>query len=263
MARRFGGLAQGWAALFVAVTVVVAGSPAARADDGSEPTDPDELPLVPLTEAPPEGYERIEAYAPGEAHPAEAAAAPAQTKGAGPRFAVALRGGAYVPFGALPVGPTAGLAVSMDLGRTLGLEVGAGRLEARLDLGWARTTTTRPSLVPGRGYDAGFTQDSHLVPASLALAWRFSPGAVHPYALAGIGTEWTSSRFTAFSRPEERRAFAPMGLVGGGAALSAGPGALGLEAILRFAGFDLGPLGAVGEPVVTGLELAATYRIRF
>ena len=138
--------------------------------------------------------------------------------------------------------------MALDL-KALGLDLGATRLGLRLDLGWTRVIASGPAIVPGRGFDVGFTQDSHLVPASLALAWHLAPAAsVRPFILAGLGTVWTQTHFTAFSAPVSDRAFGLLGVFGAGLGFQAGPGELGLEVLVDVAGVDLGRWARSARP---------------
>ncbi len=212
---------------------------------------------------PPKGYERIQAYGDRTEAAAAPAAEGARAQGPARTFTLTPWVGAYVPLYKLSVGPAAGVTFALDL-KALGLDLGRTRLDLRLDLGWARVIESGPAIVPGRGLDAGFTQDSHLVPGSLALSWHLAPSAsVRPFVLAGLGTVWTQTHFTAFSAPVSDRAFGLLGVFGAGLGFQAGPGELGLEVLVDVAGVDLGPLGPVGETTLSGVRADARYALRF
>ena len=218
---------------------------------------------VPPPPPPPKGYERIQAYGDRTEAAAAPAAEGARAQGPARTFTLTPWVGAYVPLYKLSVGPAAGVTFALDL-KALGLDLGRTRLDLRLDLGWARVIESGPAIVPGRGLDAGFTQDSHLVPGSLALSWHLAPSAsVRPFVLAGLGTVWTQTHFTAFSAPVSDRAFGLLGVFGAGLGFQAGPGELGLEVLVDVAGVDLGPLGPVGETTLSGVRADARYALRF
>ena len=243
--------------------------PAAAAAPRAKPA-PKATPTVPLARLtpkkpapPPKGYERIRAYGDRTDAPPPPPTEAERTSGPARTFTLTPWVGAYVPLYKLSVGPAAGLTFALDL-KALGLDLGATRLGLRLDLGWTRVIASGPAIVPGRGFDVGFTQDSHLVPASLALAWHLAPAAsVRPFILAGLGTVWTQTHFTAFSAPVSDRAFGLLGVFGAGLGFQAGPGELGLEVLVDVAGVDLGPLGPVGETTLSGVRADARYALRF
>lgn len=210
-------------------------------------------------------YEVIEAHVDDRAPAPLAPSEMPRTRYDVPRvgISVAVRAGVFVSFQELGAGPAFGLSAAIDLGDAMGV-LPAGQLELRADIGWSRLSYTRPAIVPGRGFDAGFTQESYLVPVALLGVWHLSLGPdVDLYFAAGGGFVWDETRFTAFSAPADARSVGPQGLFGAGLQVPAGAGRVGFELLMRVSGVDLAPLGPVGDESLTGLDLAAFYRFDF
>lgn len=228
---------------------------------------PDPVPLAPL--APPPIEEKTIVATPVDAGPAaavpvaEVTTTPAQVEARAP-LQLAPRAGLYIPRGALGLGPLVGAEVGWTLPITGVAEAIDQRFTLVLAGSWIETGLQEPALVPGRGYDAGFSQRSALVPAELALRWRLpidAPVELHVEAGFGLFATWTS--FRSFSTTTEQSDLAP-GFVGAAQAeLPLGPG----RALLRVSDFEasaeLGPLGpgltATGEPSFAGLAVALGY----
>ncbi len=230
------------------------------------PPPPAEIPLAPLT--PPIEAKTILA-SPVDAGPAAATPAAEVTAPIAPAeerapFQLAPRVGLYLPRGALGLGPLVGA----EVGWTLPISGVAEAIDQRFTLvlaaSWVETGLAEPSLVQGRGYDAGFSQRSALVPMELGLRWRLPidvPLELHVEAGFGLFATWTS--FRSFSTTTEQSDLTP-GFVGAAQAeLPLGPG----RAVLRVADFEasaeLGPLGpglqATGEPSFAGIAVALGY----
>ncbi|MBS2027605.1 MAG: hypothetical protein JST54_06865 [Deltaproteobacteria bacterium] len=189
------------------------------------------------------------------AKPEASEAAPARVQ----RIRTSVRLGTIVPRTELGTG----FAVAGDV--AYALPVADNRVSVGLGVGYAMSPYQGPKIIPGRGYDPAFTQNTTLVPVSLEGRFTQRIGASGLALYGGLGVEllFVSASFQNFSATSSA-SDTTFGIVfEGGLEYPLGPGAVVADLRYSEARADLGPLGNTGQDQLGGALLTAGYALRF
>ena len=216
-------------------------------------------------EVPPSGGARtrtVQAQLVGATPPEDAplvASAPSLAEPGTPaRILVGARLGAIVPRTELG----SGFAASAEVGYLL--PVLDQRLRVELDVGYGFTTFQGPRIVPGRGYDASFTQNTTLVPIDLGAFFEQPIGSTGFSVYGGVALAMVvvDASFQSFDAKSSASDVAWGPLFAGGAAYRLGPGAVALDVRYTEATANLGPMGIEGQQALGNFQLTAGYVVR-
>ncbi len=175
------------------------------------------------------------------------------------RIRVALRLGALVPRTELG----AGFALGADAAYLL--PVLDQRLRIQVGFGYSLSPYQGARIVPGRGYDPHFTQNTTLLPLDVSAVFEQPLGStgLSLYGGLGLGVLFVDTTFQSFDATTHvsDTTFAP--LVQVGLAYPLGPGTVLVDARYTEATADLGPLGLAGQDAVGNFLLTGGYALRF
>ena len=189
------------------------------------------------------------------ANPEVSAAAPARVS----RIRTSVRLGAMVPRTELG----AGFAAAADA--AYALPVADDWVSVGLGVGYAMSPYQGPKIIPGRGYDPYFTQNTTLVPVSLEGRFTQRIGASGLALYGGLGVEllFVSATFQSFGATSSS-SDTTFGIAAeGGAEYPLGPGAVVADVRYSEARADLGILGNTGQDQLSGVLFTAGYALRF
>ncbi len=201
-----------------------------------------------------------DAPSPPKATPPTVSAPPPSPGGhdAAEHIRVALRVGALVPRTELG----SGFAVGAEAGYLL--PVLEQRLRLQLGFGYSMSPYQGARIVPGRGYDAHFTQNTTIMPLDLSAVFEQPLGdsGLAIYGGLGIGVLFVSTRFQSFDTTTEAGDITFGPVVQLGIEYPLGPGQLVVDSRYTEATADLGTLGIAGQNVLGNVVFTAGYAIR-
>ena len=177
--------------------------------------------------------------------------APTDTK----RFRIAPRVGILIPRTELRVGPVVGA----DFGVVVPIDAMKNRLKVQLGGGYASTRHKGPKLVPGRGLDDAFIQNTSLIPLELLATFDVLTAPLTLTFGAGYGFYITRTEFQDLGSTQQQNAVASALVLNGRAMLPAGPGGFFLDIRHAELKANLGTLGSVATSTFSGTSFALGY----
>ncbi|HEY3450919.1 MAG TPA: hypothetical protein VGK67_31475 [Myxococcales bacterium] len=215
-------------------------------------------PPPPAAAAVPDGYRSVDAYAPVDPRAdAEAAKAAEAAKGPLKRLRILPRVGVAVPRTELSAGPLAGAEIGYRLPFL------DDRLRLSLGAGYSFTSFKGSRIVPGRGIDPAFIQNTTLVPIELIVSADLLPAErFGGWGLAvgvGYGLYYTQSEISTLGGKDFEPSLAHAFVAALRATRTLGPGSLLVDVRYSEMRGDLGAFDNVGIATFSGFSFCLGY----